>query len=168
MRADISAAAAVLAGARRVVVVPGYGVGVAQAQHALVRLVETLRRRGTEVVFALHPVAGRMPGQLNVLLDGAGVAWSQLRDRESAGFDAADVALVVGANDVVNPDLGVPVLPVTDARALVILTRSTGPGYAGRENPIFAAATVVCGDAAELLRETEEAVLRIPQAGEGD
>ena len=151
-----------LARARRVVIVPGYGVAVAQAQHALGHLVETLRRRGTDVVFALHPLAGRMPGQLNVLLDAAGVSWADLRDLETVDFDSADVALVVGANDVVNPRLGIPVLEVTRAGHVVVLIRSTGPGYAGIGNPLFDRATVRCGDALELVRETEQAVARIP------
>ena len=154
--------AALLTAARRVVVVPGYGVAVAQAQRALAHLADTLRRRDVDVVFALHPVAGRLPGHLNVLLDGAGVAWSDLRDLDSAEFDGVDVALVVGANDVVNPRLGAPVFDVGRAAAVVMLTDASGAGYAGIENPLFATATVVCGDALELLREAEEAIARIP------
>jgi NAD(P) transhydrogenase subunit beta len=155
-----------LATARRVVVVPGHGLALAQAQHALAHLAETLRRRGSEVAFAVHPVAGRMPGQLNVLLDAAGVPWSAIRDLESASFDGVDVVLVVGANDVVNPDLGIEVFAVSRAASVVVFLDSTGPGHAGIANPLFATARVVRGDALALLRETEEAIARIPEAGD--
>ncbi len=150
-----------LAAAGRVVLVPGYGVAVAQAQHTLARLAETLHRRGVEVEFALHPVAGRVPGHLDGLLDAAGVPWSARRDLDTARFDAASVALVVGANDVVNPALDMPVLEVTRAGTVIVLVDATGPGFAGVENPLFGTATVLCGDAAELLREAEEVVARI-------
>jgi NAD(P) transhydrogenase subunit beta len=153
--------------ARRVVIVPGYGVAVAQAQHALANLASVLGRGGTEVTFAVHPVAGRMPGQLNVLLDGAGVAWGDLRDLDGAEFAGADVALVVGANDVVNPRLGIPVFEVTRAGRVVVLIDSTRPGYAGIDNPLFDSdVEVLRGDALALLRETEEAIARIPQPGD--
>jgi NAD/NADP transhydrogenase beta subunit len=94
------------------------------------------------------------------------VRWADVRDLDTAGFDGVDVALVVGANDVVNPRLGIPVLEVGRARAVVVFTDSTGPGYAGIDNPVFAGATVVHGDALELLREAEQAVARIPQTGD--
>jgi NAD(P) transhydrogenase subunit beta len=156
-----------LCAAHRVVIVPGYGVAVAQAQHTLANLASTLGRRGTEVSFAVHPVAGRMPGQLNVLLDGAGVAWGDLRDLENAEFAGADVALVVGANDVVNPRLGIPVFEVTRAGSVVVLIDSTRPGYAGIDNPLFGADVVVLrGDALDLLRETEAAIARMPEPGD--
>ncbi|GAA0635669.1 hypothetical protein GCM10009547_44780 [Sporichthya brevicatena] len=169
--AAVDAVAAALARARRVVLVPGYGLAVAQAQHALAHLAGTLRRRGTAVEIALHPVAGRMPGQLNVLLDAAGVPWSDLRDLDGvelarADFDGVDVALLVGANDVVNPDLGMPVFPVGRARRVVALLRSAGPGFAGVANPVLARANVLLGDALELLRETEQAVARVAQPGD--
>ncbi|WP_019874579.1 NAD(P)(+) transhydrogenase (Re/Si-specific) subunit beta [Sporichthya polymorpha] len=168
--ADIAAVADELARARRVVLVPGYGLAVAQAQHALAHLAGTLRRRGTTVEIAVHPVAGRMPGQLNVLLDAAGVAWSDLRDGDTAEFDGVDVALLVGANDVVNPALRMPVFPVERAHRVVALLRSAGPGFAGVENRVLRRATVLLGDALELLlvlvRETEQAVAGVPQPGD--
>ena len=148
----------------RVVIVPGYGVAVAQAQHALAHLGTTLRRCGVDVVYALHPVAGRMPGQLNVLLDAAGVPWSDLRDLETAAFDGADVALVVGANDVVNPGLGTAVFDVGRARDVVILLDGEA-SYSGLHNPLLDTATVRRGDLVELLRQTEEAVARVAVPG---
>jgi NAD(P) transhydrogenase subunit beta len=146
------------------VIVPGYGVALAQAQYALAHLGTTLRRRGVDVVYALHPVAGRMPGQLNVLLDAAGVAWNDLRDLETAEFDGADVAFVVGANDVVNPRLGTPTFEVGRARAVVMLLDGEAC-YSGLDNPLPATATVRRGDLLELLRETDEAVARVAEAG---
>ncbi|MBA3743745.1 NAD(P)(+) transhydrogenase (Re/Si-specific) subunit beta [Sporichthya sp.] len=151
-----------LAAARRVVIVPGYGVAMSQTQHDLARLADTVRRRGAEVTFAVHPVAGRVPGHLDVLLDAAGVPWSSRRDLDTAAFDAGSVALVVGANDVVNPALAMPVLEVARGGAVVVFIDSTGPGYAGVVNPLFAAASVLLGDAGDLLREAEEAIARIP------
>lgn len=157
--------AARLASAPRVVMVPGYGVAVAQAQHALAHLAERLRGREVEVEFAVHPVAGRVPGHLDVLLDAAGVPWSARRDLATARFDSASLALVVGANDVVNPRLGMPVLEVARAGQVVVLLDATGPGYAGIENALVETATVLLGDAGDLLREIDEAVARIPNPG---
>lgn len=160
--AGIEEAAARLVAAHRVVIVPGYGVAVAQAQHELARLADSLRRRGAEVTVAVHPVAGRVPGHLDVLLDAAGVPWSARRDLDTVAFDAGSVALVVGANDVVNPALAMPVLEVTDAGAVVVFIDSTGPGFAGAVNPLFKTATVLLGDAGDLLREAEKAIAYQP------
>ncbi|HUR73971.1 MAG TPA: NAD(P)(+) transhydrogenase (Re/Si-specific) subunit beta [Sporichthya sp.] len=159
----IEEVAALLTGARRVVLVPGYGVAVAQAHHALANLAGVLERRGPAVEFALHPVAGRVPGQLDALLDAAGVPWSARRDLDTATFDAGSIALVVGANDVVNPALAMPVLEVARAGSVVVFLDATGPGFAGVANPLFAGATVIRGDALDLVRETEQAVTRITQ-----
>jgi NAD(P) transhydrogenase subunit beta len=139
--------------ARRVVIVPGYGLAVAQAQHVLAVLAGELRRGGTEVVFALHPVAGRMPGQLNVLLDEAGVAWADVRDLDGATFGPDDVVLAVGADDVLNPALGMPVFPVADAGAVIAVTTPAGGGFAGVPNAVLERATVLRGDARAVLTE---------------
>lgn len=159
-----AAVAALLTSAPRVVVVPGYGVAVAQAHHAVARLAETLGRRGIEVTFAIHPVVGRVPGHLDGLLDAAGVPWSARRGLDDAVFDDRTVALVVGANDVVNPVLPLRVLEVERAADVVVFVDSTGPGYAGRANPLFDRVPVLIGDAAELVRETEQAVARVAEA----
>lgn len=140
--------ASLLGAARKVVVVPGYGFAVAQAQQVLGELVRVLEQDGAEVLFGVHPVAGRMPGHLNVLLAEADVPYRALREPEDANreFPSADVALVIGANDVVNPAArtapgpsvhGMPVLEVSAARQVVFLKRSTGPGFAGIENALL-------------------------------
>lgn len=155
--------AALLARARRVVLVPGYGVAVAQAHHALARLAETLHRRGVEVSFALHPVVGRVPGHLDTLLDAAGVPWSARRQLEDVVLDADTVALAVGANDVINPALPMSVFELERAGVAVVFLDSTGPGYAGVPNPVFDRVTVRCGDAGDLVRETEQAIAGVPE-----
>jgi NAD(P) transhydrogenase subunit beta len=140
--------AVMLAYASKVVVVPGYGMAVAQAQHDVHALADILEARGTEVTYAIHPVAGRMPGHMNVLLAEANVPYTQLKemDEANAEFPRTDVALVIGANDVVNPDArnnpgspiyGMPILNVDQAQAIVVLKRSMNPGFAGIENPLF-------------------------------
>lgn len=154
-----------LAAARRVVIVPGYGVAVGQAQHALARLAETLDRRGVEVTFALHPVVGRVPGHLDFLLDAAGVPWAARRSLDTAVFDADAAALVVGANDVVNPALPMPVFGVERAGSVTLFLDSTGPGYAGVANPLLDRVRVVLGEATELVRETEQAVASVAESG---
>src|SRR5207247_2194570 len=135
-------------GARQVIIVPGYGMAVAQAQHAIGDLAKLLAKRGTEVKFAIHPVAGRMPGHMNVLLAEANVPYDQLYEMEQINpyFGEADLALVVGANDVTNPAAknnrnsplyGMPILEVDRAKAIVVLKRSMRPGFAGVDNELY-------------------------------
>ncbi len=142
--------AMVLAAARRVVIVPGYGMAVAQAQHAVRDLARQLESRGTEVEFGIHPVAGRMPGHMNVLLAEADIPYDQVKELSEINptFAQTDVAIVVGANDVVNPlartdphspIAGMPILDVDKARTVVVIKRSLSPGFAGIPNPLFAA-----------------------------
>jgi NAD(P) transhydrogenase subunit beta len=140
--------AVMLAYAHKVVFVPGYGLAVAQAQHDVRQLADLLESKGVEVSYAIHPVAGRMPGHMNVLLAEANVPYPQLKEMDEANpeFSRTDVAVVVGANDVVNPDArnnqgspiyGMPILNVDDSQAVVVLKRSMNPGFAGIENPLF-------------------------------
>jgi NAD(P) transhydrogenase subunit beta len=140
--------AVMLAYAHKVVFVPGYGLAVAQAQHDVRQLADLLEGKGVEVSYAIHPVAGRMPGHMNVLLAEANVPYPQLKEMDEANpeFPRTDVAVVVGANDVVNPDArnnqgspiyGMPILNVDDAQTVVVLKRSMNPGFAGIENPLF-------------------------------
>jgi NAD(P) transhydrogenase subunit beta len=136
-----------LAYAQHVIVVPGYGLAVAQAQHAVRELAELLEERGVDVKYAIHPVAGRMPGHMNVLLAEANVPYPQLKEMEEINpeFDRADVALVVGANDVTNPAArrpgspvsGMPILDVDHAKSIVVIKRSMGRGYAGIDNELY-------------------------------
>ena len=136
-----------LAYASSVIVVPGYGLAVAQAQHAVRELAELLEERGVDVKYAIHPVAGRMPGHMNVLLAEANVPYPQLREMEEINpeFERADVALVVGANDVTNPAArrpgspvsGMPILDVDKAKSIVVIKRSMGRGYAGIDNELY-------------------------------
>jgi NAD(P) transhydrogenase subunit beta len=136
-----------LAYAQHVIVVPGYGLAVAQAQHQVRELAELLESRGVDVKYAIHPVAGRMPGHMNVLLAEANVPYPQLKEMEEINpeFDRADVALVVGANDVTNPAArrpgspvsGMPILDVDHARSIVVIKRSMGRGYAGIDNELY-------------------------------
>jgi NAD(P) transhydrogenase subunit beta len=140
--------AVMLAYANKVVFVPGYGMAVAQAQHDVRALADVLESRGIDVSYAIHPVAGRMPGHMNVLLAEANVPYPQLKEMDEANpeFGRTDVALVIGANDVVNPDArnnsgspiyGMPILNVDQAQQVVVLKRSMNPGFAGIENPLF-------------------------------
>ncbi|TMM33311.1 MAG: NAD(P)(+) transhydrogenase (Re/Si-specific) subunit beta [Actinobacteria bacterium] len=140
--------AVMLAYAHKVVFIPGYGLAVAQAQHDVRQLADLLEQKGVEVSYAIHPVAGRMPGHMNVLLAEANVPYPQLEEMDDANaeFRRTDVAVVVGANDVVNPDArnnqgspiyGMPILNVDQANAVVVLKRSMNPGFAGIENPLF-------------------------------
>jgi NAD(P) transhydrogenase subunit beta len=140
-------AAIQLAYASSVIIVPGYGLAVAQAQHAVRELAELLEARGVTVNYAIHPVAGRMPGHMNVLLAEANVPYPQLREMEDINpeFDRADVALVVGANDVTNPAArragtpvsGMPILDVDHAKSIIVIKRSMGRGYAGIDNELY-------------------------------
>jgi NAD(P) transhydrogenase subunit beta len=136
-----------LAYAQHVIVVPGYGLAVAQAQHAVRELAELLEDRGVDVKYAIHPVAGRMPGHMNVLLAEANVPYPQLKEMDDINpeFERADVALVVGANDVTNPAArrpgtpvsGMPILDVDHAKSIVVIKRSMGKGYAGIDNELY-------------------------------
>jgi NAD(P) transhydrogenase subunit beta len=142
--------AAILDGVGRVVVVPGYGLAVAQAQHAVRELFNLLEENGTTVEFAIHPVAGRMPGHMNVLLAEADIPYDKLKEMDEINptFGQTDVAIIIGANDVVNPlaktdpkspIAGMPILNVGAARTVVVVKRSLSPGFAGIPNPLFAA-----------------------------
>jgi H+-translocating NAD(P) transhydrogenase subunit beta len=159
-------AAAMLTGAERVVVVPGYGMAVSQAQHVVKELSDLLSERGIEVTFAIHPVAGRMPGHMNVLLAEAGVPYDKLRDMDEINdeFRNTDVAVVIGANDVINPAAknnkaspiyGMPILNVDQARSVLVLKRSMAPGFAGIENELFYRPNcyMVFGDARKTVQE---------------
>jgi NAD(P) transhydrogenase subunit beta len=137
-----------LAYAKRVVIVPGYGMAVAQAQHNVRELADELEKRGIDVKYAIHPVAGRMPGHMNVLLAEANVPYPQLHEMEEINpeFPRTDVALVIGANDVTNPAArtspgspiyGMPILDVDRASAIVVLKRSMNPGFAGIDNELY-------------------------------
>ncbi|HUG49020.1 MAG TPA: NAD(P)(+) transhydrogenase (Re/Si-specific) subunit beta [Candidatus Limnocylindria bacterium] len=137
-----------LAYAQKVIIVPGYGLAVAQAQHAVRELAELLEARGIEVSYAIHPVAGRMPGHMNVLLAEANVPYHQLREMDDINpeFPRTDVALVIGANDVTNPAArnnpqspiaGMPILDVDAAKSIVVMKRSMRPGYAGIDNELY-------------------------------
>jgi NAD(P) transhydrogenase subunit beta len=146
--ATVEDAAAVLTAAQSVIVVPGYGMAVSQAQHAVRDLAAALEKRGTEVKYAIHPVAGRMPGHMNVLLAEANVPYDALYDLDMINDDFArtDAVLVVGANDVVNPGaktdksspiFGMPVFNVEAARSVIVLKRSMNTGFSGVENELF-------------------------------
>ncbi|GAC1434961.1 MAG: NAD(P)(+) transhydrogenase (Re/Si-specific) subunit beta [Solirubrobacteraceae bacterium] len=137
-----------LAYARQVVVVPGYGMAVAQAQHAVREMAKALEARGVEVKYAIHPVAGRMPGHMNVLLAEADVPYDQLKEMDDINpeFGRTDVSLVIGANDVTNPAAkntpsspiyGMPILEVADSQSVIVIKRSMNPGFAGIENELY-------------------------------
>ncbi|HZA74411.1 MAG TPA: NAD(P)(+) transhydrogenase (Re/Si-specific) subunit beta [Propionibacteriaceae bacterium] len=156
--------AILLAYAERVIIVPGYGLAVAQAQHALKQLVDVLTQRGAKVDYAIHPVAGRMPGHMNVLLAEAQVPYEQLKEMDDINpeFKQADVVLVVGANDVVNPAAettpgapiyGMPILHANQARQVVFMKRSMRPGFAGIENELLyePTTTLLFGDAKDTM-----------------
>jgi H+-translocating NAD(P) transhydrogenase subunit beta len=156
--------AILLAYAQRVIIIPGYGLAVAQAQHTLRQLVDLLIERGVEVDYAIHPVAGRMPGHMNVLLAEAQVPYEQLKEMDEIDpeFKQADVALVVGANDVVNPAAettpgapiyGMPILHANKARQVVFMKRSMRPGFAGIENELLyePTTTLLFGDAKDTM-----------------
>jgi NAD(P) transhydrogenase subunit beta len=161
---SVDDAAIQLAYANSVIVVPGYGMAVAQAQHQVQELVEQIEERGGEVKFAIHPVAGRMPGHMNVLLAEANVPYDKLREMDEINgeFARADVALVIGANDVVNPAAkkdasspiyGMPILNADQAKSIIVLKRSMNPGFSQIENELFydPKCTLLFGDAKSSL-----------------
>jgi len=152
--------------AERVVIVPGYGMAVAQAQYAVRELSDELEKRGIKVEFAIHPVAGRMPGHMNVLLAEANVSYDQLLEMEiiNPTMDTVDVAIVIGANDVVNPAArtdkgspiyGMPIIDVDKAKTVIVMKRSMATGFAGIENPLFynENTKMLFGDAKKVLQE---------------
>jgi NAD(P) transhydrogenase subunit beta len=160
-----------LAYARSVVIVPGYGLAVAEAQHTVRELATDLENRGVNVKYAIHPVAGRMPGHMNVLLAEANVPYDQLleMDQVNGQFPQTDVVLVVGANDVVNPAArddpsspiyGMPILDVDRARNIIVLKRSMGPGFAGIDNALFyhEKTRMLFGDARQSLTQIGQAL----------
>jgi NAD(P) transhydrogenase subunit beta len=153
-----------LAYASRVVVVPGYGLAVAQAQHTVRDLANELEKRGVDVAYAIHPVAGRMPGHMNVLLAEADVPYEKLKEMDDINpeLPQTDVALVIGANDTVNPEAGMPIIDVASSGSVIVLKRSMNTGFAGIDNPLFYAdnTSLLFGDAKEsvqkVLKEVEE------------
>jgi NAD(P) transhydrogenase subunit beta len=157
-----------------VMIVPGYGLAVAQAQHAVRKLADALEERGATVHYAIHPVAGRMPGHMNVLLAEADVPYEQLLDLEQADpqFPQTDVVLILGANDVVNPSArddpgspiyGMPILNVDRAGTVIVVKRSLSPGFAGIDNPLFydEKTLMFFADAKEALEQTVTALKTI-------
>jgi len=167
VRSTSAADAAIqLAYANRVVVVPGYGMAVAQAQHAVRELTKALEARQVEVSYAIHPVAGRMPGHMNVLLAEADVPYDQLKEMDDANpeFQRTDVSLVIGANDVTNPAAktnpsspiyGMPILEVADSHSVIVIKRSMNPGFAGIENELYfnPKTSMLFGDAKSAVSE---------------
>lgn len=167
--------ALLLDAAQRVVIVPGYGMAVAQAQHVVQELVYLLESKGVEVEFAIHPVAGRMPGHMNVLLAEASIPYDKLieMDKINPTFRYTDVALVIGANDVVNPMArskdpliplaGMPILNVDEARSVIIVKRSLSPGFAGIANPLFIGnhSLMLFGDAKDVALDLTLAIREI-------
>ncbi len=162
--------AMMLESANRVVIVPGYGLAVAQAQHAVRDLMNLLQAQGSEVEFGIHPVAGRMPGHMNVLLAESDVPYDHLKEMEliNPTFPQTDVTIVIGANDVVNPDArevpdspiaGMPILEVDKSRTVIVIKRSLSPGFAGVPNPLFAADNTMM-----LFGHGKEAILDIVTA----
>jgi NAD(P) transhydrogenase subunit beta len=158
--------AIVLEGAKSIIIAPGYGMGVAQAQFVVKELADLLQKCGADVKFAIHPVAGRMPGHMNVLLAEANVSYDQLWEMEKINplFPQADVAIVVGANDVTNPAArnkpdsplyGMPILDVDKAKTIVFIKRSKGPGFSGVDNDLFYLPNtmMVFGDAKQVITD---------------
>jgi len=164
-----SDAALQMAYASQVVIVPGYGMAVAQAQHAVREMTKLLESKGVAVKFAIHPVAGRMPGHMNVLLAEADVPYDQLKEMDDINgeFNRTDVSLVIGANDVTNPDArarqdspiyGMPILNVDESRSVIVLKRSMNSGFAGIDNPLFYGerTSMLFGDAKSSVSEISE------------
>jgi len=173
-RADAEAVALELGYVNSLVVVPGYGLAVAQAQHELRKVGDLLEERGVDVKYAVHPVAGRMPGHMNVLLAEADVSYDKLYDLEEVNddFSNTDVVLIVGANDVVNPAArdpesiiaGMPILNVDKARRVIVMKRSLSPGFAGIDNDLFYMDNTLMffGDAKEQMSELVREVRDLP------
>jgi H+-translocating NAD(P) transhydrogenase subunit beta len=168
---DVSDAAVMMAFSSKVIIVPGYGMAVAQAQHKVWELCQVLRERRVSVKFAIHPVAGRMPGHMNVLLAEAGVPYDLIYDETeiNAEFDTADVALVIGANDVVNPVartdpaspiFGMPILNADKAKNVIVIKRGQGAGFSGIENALFYLehTRMLYGDGQQMVAELAQAV----------
>ncbi|HEY6193505.1 MAG TPA: NAD(P)(+) transhydrogenase (Re/Si-specific) subunit beta [Candidatus Eisenbacteria bacterium] len=168
---SVDDAAVLLANIQSLIIVPGYGMAVAQAQHAVRELAEMLAKKGVEVKYAIHPVAGRMPGHMNVLLAEANVSYDQLFDLDQINpeFERADVALVIGANDVVNPAArsdkaspiyGMPILDADKARHVIVIKRSMNPGFAGIDNALYyePRCSMLFGDAKGAISKLIEAV----------
>ncbi|HWE43756.1 MAG TPA: NAD(P)(+) transhydrogenase (Re/Si-specific) subunit beta, partial [Gemmatimonadaceae bacterium] len=164
-------AAVAMAFANRVILIPGYGLAVAEAQRQVKELSTELERRGVDVKYAIHPVAGRMPGHMNVLLAEADIPYDQLLDMDQVNpeFDHTDIALVVGANDVVNPAArsdrgspiyGMPILDADHAKNVIVLKRSMNPGFAGIDNELFYAPNtqMLFGDAKKSLTQLTDAL----------
>jgi len=165
--------AVMLAYANTVVIAPGYGMAVAQAQQKVKELTDLLQAKGIQVKFAIHPVAGRMPGHMNVLLAEAGVSYERLFDRDEINpeFPSTDVVLVIGANDVVNPAahrqgsplFGMPILDVEQAKNVIVLKRGQGKGFAGIENDLFYRdnARMLYGDAQDSVGKLVQALKKL-------
>ena len=157
----------VLSKAKKVIIVPGYGMAIAQAQHLVKQLSDTLEKNGAEVKYAIHPVAGRMPGHMNVLLCEADVEYEQLYEMDDINeeFKDCDVCIVVGANDVLNPAAresegtpiyGMPILNVDESKHIIFCNMSLNPGYAGVDNPLYnrsSGMSLLLGDASETLEQ---------------
>jgi NAD(P) transhydrogenase subunit beta len=171
---DVEDAAIMIGFARKVIVVPGYGLALAQAQHKLREFMDILEDKGVEVKFAIHPVAGRMPGHMNVLLAEANIPYEKLYDLEeiNSEFPTADVALVVGANDVVNPAAekdpaspiyGMPILKAYQSKNVLVIKRGRGKGFAGIENDLFFEdrTYMLFGDAQDVLGKLDQALKKI-------
>jgi NAD(P) transhydrogenase subunit beta len=169
-------AAAILAASNTVVVVPGYGMAVAQAQHKVRELYDALTKRGVDVKFAIHPVAGRMPGHMNVLLAEADIPYDKLLDMDAINpeFAQTDVALIIGANDVTNPAArtdpgspiyGMPILDVDKAKTVMVIKRGMSPGFAGIDNPLYYLdkTLMLFGDAKAFVGEIVRQVAREAQ-----
>jgi NAD(P) transhydrogenase subunit beta len=169
-------AAAILAASNTVVVVPGYGMAVAQAQHKVRELYDALTKRGVDVKFAIHPVAGRMPGHMNVLLAEADIPYDKLLDMDAINpeFAQTDVALIIGANDVTNPTArtdpgspiyGMPILDVDKAKTVMVIKRGMSPGFAGIDNPLYYLdkTLMLFGDAKAFVGEIVRQVAREAQ-----